>query len=41
MGADAILLIAGVLPDVDIKYMGKICKKLGLTALVEVRLKLS
>ncbi|KAL6493483.1 hypothetical protein OROGR_032262 [Orobanche gracilis] len=35
-GADAILLIAAVLPDLDIKYMIKICKSLGLTALVEV-----
>ncbi|KAL0318608.1 UNVERIFIED_CONTAM: Indole-3-glycerol phosphate synthase, chloroplastic [Sesamum angustifolium] len=35
-GADAILLIAAVLPDLDIKYMTKICKLLGLTALVEV-----
>lgn len=35
-GADAILLIAAVLPDLDIKYMAKICKLLGLTALVEV-----
>lgn len=35
-GADAILLIAAVLPDVDIKYMIKICSKLGLAALVEV-----
>ncbi|KAI4308574.1 hypothetical protein L6164_031632 [Bauhinia variegata] len=35
-GADAVLLIAGVLPDLDIKYMIKICKMLGLTALVEV-----
>ncbi|WOH03104.1 hypothetical protein DCAR_0522496 [Daucus carota subsp. sativus] len=35
-GADAVLLIAGVLPDLDIKYMSKICKKLGLAALVEV-----
>ncbi|KAJ4827256.1 hypothetical protein Tsubulata_028888 [Turnera subulata] len=35
-GADAILLIAAVLPDLDIKYMIKICKMLGLTALVEV-----
>ncbi|GER38463.1 indole-3-glycerol phosphate synthase [Striga asiatica] len=35
-GADAILLIAAVLPDLDIKYMIKICKLLGLTALVEV-----
>ncbi|CAJ2653519.1 unnamed protein product [Trifolium pratense] len=35
-GADAVLLIAAVLPDLDIKYMTKICKLLGLTALVEV-----
>ncbi|KAL2940152.1 Indole-3-glycerol phosphate synthase chloroplastic [Bienertia sinuspersici] len=35
-GADAVLLIACVLPDLDIKYMTKICKMLGLTALVEV-----
>ncbi|KAE8075501.1 hypothetical protein FH972_014212 [Carpinus fangiana] len=35
-GADAILLIAAVLPDLDIKYMSKICKLLGLAALVEV-----
>ncbi|XP_024026630.1 indole-3-glycerol phosphate synthase, chloroplastic isoform X2 [Morus notabilis] len=35
-GADAILLIAAVLPDLDIKYMTKICKLLGLAALVEV-----
>ncbi|CAA0820949.1 Aldolase-type TIM barrel family protein [Striga hermonthica] len=35
-GADAILLIAAVLPDLDIKYMVKIYKLLGLTALVEV-----
>uniref|UniRef100_A0A2N9EJ60 indole-3-glycerol-phosphate synthase n=1 Tax=Fagus sylvatica TaxID=28930 RepID=A0A2N9EJ60_FAGSY len=35
-GADAILLIAAVLPDLDIKYMTKICKMLGLAALVEV-----
>ncbi|KAA8526631.1 hypothetical protein F0562_008166 [Nyssa sinensis] len=35
-GADAILLIAAVLPDIDIRYMTKICKILGLTALVEV-----
>ncbi|KAL0285798.1 UNVERIFIED_CONTAM: Indole-3-glycerol phosphate synthase, chloroplastic [Sesamum calycinum] len=34
-GADAILLIAAVLPDLDIKYMIKICKLLGLAALVE------
>ncbi|KAJ9560814.1 hypothetical protein OSB04_005974 [Centaurea solstitialis] len=35
-GADAVLLIAAVLPDIDIKYMLKICKKIGLAALVEV-----
>lgn len=35
-GADAILLIAAVLPDVDIKYMTLICRELGLTAIVEV-----
>ncbi|CAL1356180.1 unnamed protein product [Linum trigynum] len=35
-GADAILLIAAILPDLDIKYMIKICKVLGLAALVEV-----
>ncbi|KAL0385174.1 UNVERIFIED_CONTAM: Indole-3-glycerol phosphate synthase, chloroplastic [Sesamum radiatum] len=35
-GADAILLIAAVLPDLDIKYMIRICKLLGLAALVEV-----
>lgn len=35
-GADAILLIAAVLPDLDIKYMTRICKLLGLTALIEV-----
>ncbi|KAH9613894.1 hypothetical protein KSS87_016008 [Heliosperma pusillum] len=35
-GADAVLLIAGVLTDQDIKYMLKICKELGLAALVEV-----
>jgi indole-3-glycerol phosphate synthase len=37
-GADAILLIAAVLPDLDIKYMSKICKLLGLAALVEVQM---
>ena len=36
--ADVVLLIAVVLPDLDIKYMIKICKLLGLTALVEVPL---
>ncbi|KAL5725400.1 indole-3-glycerol-phosphate synthase [Ranunculus cassubicifolius] len=35
-GADAVLLIAAVLPDIDIRYMIKICKTLGLAALVEV-----
>ncbi|KAK4846477.1 hypothetical protein QYF36_017752 [Acer negundo] len=35
-GADAILLIAAVFPDLDIKYMIKICKMLGLATLVEV-----
>lgn len=35
-GADAVLLIAGILPDRDIKYMSKICKILQMAALVEV-----
>ncbi|WOK95235.1 indole-3-glycerol phosphate synthase, chloroplastic-like isoform X1 [Canna indica] len=35
-GADAVLLIAGVLPDLDIKYMTMICRELGMAALVEV-----
>ncbi|KAK9700161.1 hypothetical protein RND81_08G220700 [Saponaria officinalis] len=35
-GADAVLLIAGVLTDQDIRYMLNICKTLGLAALVEV-----
>lgn len=35
-GADAVLLIAGVLSDLEIRYMTKICKMLGLSALVEV-----
>ncbi|KAL6863811.1 hypothetical protein ACP4OV_016714 [Aristida adscensionis] len=35
-GADAILLIAAVLPDIDIKYMLGVCKNLGMTALLEV-----
>ncbi|XP_070660845.1 indole-3-glycerol phosphate synthase, chloroplastic-like isoform X3 [Malus domestica] len=35
-GADAILLIAAVLPDLDIRYMTKICKMLGMATLVEV-----
>ena len=37
-GADAILLIAAVLPYLDIKYMTKICKMLGLATLVEVQM---
>jgi indole-3-glycerol phosphate synthase len=36
MGADAILLIAAVLTDLDITYFLRICKELGLTALIEV-----
>lgn len=40
-GADAILLIAAVLPDLDIKYMAKICKMVGLTPLVEVGVHIS
>ncbi|GJN11745.1 hypothetical protein PR202_ga29960 [Eleusine coracana subsp. coracana] len=36
-GADAILLIAAVLPDLDIKYMLRICRNLGMTALIEVQ----
>ncbi|KAM0936505.1 putative indole-3-glycerol-phosphate synthase [Dioscorea sansibarensis] len=35
-GADAVLLIAGVLTDLDIKHMIMVCKKLGMVALVEV-----
>ncbi|XP_010488690.1 PREDICTED: indole-3-glycerol phosphate synthase, chloroplastic [Camelina sativa] len=35
-GADAVLLIAAVLTDLEITYLLKICKKLGLAALVEV-----
>ncbi|KAJ6802165.1 indole-3-glycerol phosphate synthase, chloroplastic-like [Iris pallida] len=35
-GADAVLLIAGVLPDIDIKLMTMECRELGLTALLEV-----
>jgi hypothetical protein len=35
-GADAILLIAAVLPDLDMKYMVRVCKNLGMTALIEV-----
>ncbi|CAM0909197.1 unnamed protein product [Alopecurus aequalis] len=36
IGADAVLLIAAVLTDRDIKYFLRICKELGLTALIEV-----
>ncbi|KAL4588860.1 hypothetical protein LXL04_001757 [Taraxacum kok-saghyz] len=35
-GADAVLLIAAILQDSDIKYMTRICRMVGLTALVEV-----
>jgi len=35
-GADAILLMAAVLPNIDITYFLRICKSLGMTALVEV-----
>lgn len=35
-GADAVLLIAAVLPDQDLKYFSKIIKTLGMTALIEV-----
>ncbi|KAF3783551.1 Indole-3-glycerol phosphate synthase [Nymphaea thermarum] len=35
-GADAVLLIASVLHDLDIKFMAKICRLLGMVALVEV-----
>ncbi|CAH2052532.1 unnamed protein product [Thlaspi arvense] len=35
-GADAVLLIAAVLTDLEIAYLLEICKKLGLSALVEV-----
>jgi indole-3-glycerol phosphate synthase len=36
IGADAVLLIAAVLTDLDLKYFLRICKELGLTALIEV-----
>lgn len=36
MGADAVLLIAAVLPDIDIKLMMMICKEIGLAVLIEV-----
>lgn len=35
-GADAVLLIAAILPDKDLQYFLKIAKALGMTALVEV-----
>ncbi|HEY9625297.1 MAG TPA: indole-3-glycerol phosphate synthase TrpC [Crinalium sp.] len=35
-GADAVLLIAAILPDKDLQYFLKIVKTLGMTALVEV-----
>jgi hypothetical protein len=35
-GADAILLIAAVLPNIDIAYFLRVSKSLGMTALVEV-----
>lgn len=35
-GADAILLIAGILSDKDLQYFLKIVKALGMTALIEV-----
>jgi Indole-3-glycerol phosphate synthase len=37
-GADAVLLIAAVLPDQDLLYLSKICKTLGLAVLIEVSL---
>jgi indole-3-glycerol phosphate synthase len=38
-GADAVLLIAAVLPDQDLTYMTKIAKALGMAALIEVHSK--
>ncbi|MGV0025063.1 indole-3-glycerol phosphate synthase TrpC [Phormidesmis priestleyi] len=35
-GADAVLLIAAILPDKDLQYFLKIIKGLGMTALIEV-----
>lgn len=35
-GADAVLLIAAILPDEDLQYFLKITRSLGMTALVEV-----
>jgi indole-3-glycerol phosphate synthase len=37
-GADAVLLIAAVLPDQDLLYFSKICKTLGLAVLIEVQI---
>lgn len=37
-GADAILLIAAVLPNQDLKYLSKIAKALGMASLIEVGL---
>ena len=39
-GADAVLLIAAILTDLEITYLLKLSKKLGLAALVEVFLPL-
>lgn len=36
VGADAVLLIAAVLPDVDLIYMSKIAKSMGMATLIEV-----
>ena len=35
-GADAVLLIAAILSDQDIRYLGKVARQLGLDCLVEV-----
>ncbi|KAL8152242.1 hypothetical protein V2J09_010002 [Rumex salicifolius] len=35
-GADAVLLLASVLPDLDIKYLSKVCRLLGMSSLVEL-----
>lgn len=35
-GADAVLLIAAVLPNVDLAYFTKSAKKLGMACLIEV-----